>query len=114
MKKIFLIAASIAFASAALAQSDPAPKAEALKPAVSDYNRGWCNGWAVAASLTGENFRQWQKFISVLSPKIKDDKSATGDAVRSIFDSVPKAILINPQPGKVTLADGTVIDCEAK
>ena len=90
----------------------PAPLPTTAKDApISDYNKGWCRGWATAAKASAEAYTQWLKFLTVVNPKIKDDKSPLAEAARNIMESVPRFVLMPPQPGKVTLADGVVIDC---
>ena len=132
MRKIIITAALLASTSALAQNAAPTSQGAAGSPAsssgaapipagapvttakdvpISDYNKGWCEGWATAATLGSQQFQQLVKFMAVLNPKLKDEKSPAGEAARTVLDQIPKSVLVPPQPGKVTLADGKVIDC---
>ena len=114
MRKIIIVAALLASTSAfAQNGAPPIPLSGTDAPTITitDYNKGWCEGWATASTLASQQFQQLVKFLGVNNPKLKDEKSPAADAARTVLEQMPKSVLVPPQPGKVTLADGKVIDC---
>lgn len=125
MKRIVIAAALAVIASGAIAQQGGAGGPAPGTGPSAEFQRGWCSGWLTAVNVGNQNYNSWSTFSAAVNPKLKLDPPADpnskkprvvtkdGEAARIIISSIPLYILPPRQDGKVTLGDGTVIDCAA-
>lgn len=99
----FLILALL-LASPALAQEIPPA---ASKPVLSpDYQKGWCTGWAAASQAVVARRSLWRQGLETAASPDK-----WPPALQNAAQSVDTFILVPALTGKVTLADGSQVDC---
>lgn len=97
---------ALLLASPAFAQEPPAP-APVAKPVLSpDFQKGWCTGWAAASQAVVARRSLWRQGLETAAPPDKWPQ-----ALQTAAGAVDTFILVPALTGKITLADGSQIDC---
>lgn len=99
--------AETASPSQASPQSSAQPSGQIATPEVS---RAWCAGWASAVNIEKQRFDTWANILS-LGRSEESKNEAVWKLLFAVVESLKTQVLIQPINTKVTLGDGTIVDC---
>lgn len=93
-----------------LARRVPAEEAKLpIKELSADYQKGWCAGWDAAVNAVISRRNLWHQNLAAISPPDK-----WPEQMKQVLTGVDAFILLQNITSKVTLADGSTIDCAAR